>query len=75
MIGTPPEAYNNDDWLTPCISSALREMLGNHPRLTAYSVETLAELLWSLRYLPRRPEGCEVEAALETLRVEGEVLA
>jgi hypothetical protein len=37
--------------------------------------ETLSRALFMLRFLPSRPEVFEVEAALEALQVEGEVLA
>lgn len=74
MIGTPPREYHHDDGLTPCVLSMLREMLGNHPHLTDYSVETLARRLWEFGNLPPQPEDREVKVALEALRVEGEVL-
>ncbi len=74
MIGTPPQAYAHDDWLTPCVLSALREMLGNQPHLTDYPAETLARVMLKLSHLPELPADREVEVALEALRVEGEVL-
>ena len=53
---------------------ALRELLAQHPA-TRRGPETLARLLWVLRYLPYRPSVFEIEAALEALTVEDGVLA
>jgi len=36
--------------------------------------DTLARLLWVLRYLPYRPDTFEVEVALEALTAEGVIL-
>lgn len=75
MIGTPRQGYHDDNSPAPPILPALRELLGKHQRLTNCSAQTLAGLLWELRYFPWQPADHEVEAALEVLRVEGEVLA
>lgn len=74
MIGTPRQAYHHDDRRTPDILLALRELLSKNERLTDYSAEALAELLWGWRYLSTQPTDHQVAEALEALRVEGEVL-
>jgi hypothetical protein len=57
------------------VLEALRDLFSHHPKTTVAGPEMLAELLYEYRSLSIRPENCEVEAALEALRVEGEVLA
>ena len=57
------------------VLEALRDLFSHHPETTVAGPEMLAELLYEYRLLSIRPENCEVEAALEALRVEGEVLA
>ncbi len=57
----------------PNVLSALRELFSRHPEAIAFEAETLTKLLYELR-IARRPVVFEVEAALEALRVEGEVL-
>jgi hypothetical protein len=59
----------------PDVLPALRELLGQHPAMTQSGPETLSRALYKLRFLPYRCEPFEVEAALEALLVEGEVLA
>ena len=59
----------------PSLLSALRELFSQHPVMTQSGCETLSKALFVLRYLPYRPEPSAVEAGLEALRVEGEVLA
>ena len=54
---------------------ALRDLFSQHPAMIYSEPETLGRALHVLRFLPYRPETFEVEAALEALRVEGEVLA
>ena len=51
----------------------LRELLARHPALTYCGPEELAQQLRESGYLRRQPEVHEVEAALEALRIEGEV--
>lgn len=59
----------------PCVLPALRDLLNQHREVSSTSPEELADLLWTLRYLPYRPHAFAVEAALEALLVDGEVLA
>ena len=59
----------------PEVLPSLRELFSQHPSSTRSGPETLARLLWVLRYLPYRPSEFEIAAALEVLTVEGEVLA
>jgi hypothetical protein len=66
----PSELTTREDVLP-----TLRELLSQHPAVTYKNPDTLARLLWMLRYLPYQPETIEVETALEALRVEGEVAA
>jgi hypothetical protein len=54
------------------ILPALRELLGEHPETAACSLEELAYRLRT--YTDRTPPPFEVQAAMEALRVEGEVL-
>ncbi len=69
----PRETYHAEPSLTSTILPALRELLSRHPDLAESGPE---ELQLRLRgYLPRRPEVCEIEVAMEALRVEGQVLA
>jgi hypothetical protein len=67
----PQKIITDESELLP----ALRELFSQHPTATRSGPETLARLLWVLRYLPYRPLVFEVEAALEVLSIEGEVLA
>jgi hypothetical protein len=59
----------------PNVLPALRDLFSQHPAMMHSGSETLGRALYMLRFLPYRPEVFEVEAALEALRVEGEVLA
>lgn len=69
----PREPYHAEPSLTSEILPALRELLSRYPDL-AYS--TPEELQLRLRgYLPGRLEVCEIEMAMEVLRVEGRVVA
>jgi hypothetical protein len=56
------------------VLDALRSMLSQYPQAATAGPETLAELHYERRFLPYRPETFEVEAALEALTIEGEVL-
>lgn len=72
MIETLRREYHAD--ASPVLL-ALRELLSKYPPAADYSAEKLRELLWELRYLPQHPaDHSEVEAALEALRVDGEVV-
>ncbi len=57
------------------VLSSLRELFSQYPAMKRSGAETLSRALFMLRFLPSRPEVFEVEAALEALQVEGEVLA
>jgi hypothetical protein len=61
----PSEPTARDDVLT-----ALRELFSQHPAAAFKAPDTLARLLWMLRYLPYRPLTFAIEAALEVLEVE-----
>jgi hypothetical protein len=52
---------------------ALRELFSQYPEAAQIDPERLADPLW--RYVPSRPHESQVEAALEALAIEGEVLA
>jgi hypothetical protein len=67
---TPPHRIIHDPNVTP----ALRELFSQHPVMVYSGPETLGRTLHMLHFLPCRPETSEVEAALEALQVEGEVL-
>jgi hypothetical protein len=67
----PPHNIVHDAGVLP----ALRELFSQHSAATDKSPDTLARLLWVLRYLPHQPTTFEVEVAVEALRVEGEVVA
>ena len=54
--------------------SALRTFLSRNPCAYSFGPEMLSELLYKEHYLARPVAGYEVEGAVETLRVEGEVL-
>lgn len=57
------------------VLSALRELFSRHPGAMRSGSEALSRMMHLLRFLPYRPEVCEVEAALEALQVEGELAA
>ncbi len=59
----------------PGVPPALRDLFNQNPAIMHSGPETMGRALYMLRFLPYRPETFEVEAALEALRVEGEVLA
>jgi hypothetical protein len=75
MDTSPRPLYLNEPTACEDVLPALRELLSQHPAVTHKSPETLARLLRRLAYLPYQPETFEVEAALEALRVDGEVAA
>ncbi len=54
---------------------AVRELISNNPEAAHYGAETVAGLLHAKRFLPGPPAIFAVEAALEALAVEYEVLA
>jgi hypothetical protein len=70
---SPPEPLGA--FGTPCVLPALRDLFSQHHGAIRSGPETLARMLQVLCFLPYRPEVAEVEAALEALAVEGEVLA
>ena len=57
------------------VLAALREFLAQHPFCEFSSAHELAGELRGWGCLMRRPHEAEVEAALEALTVEGEVLS
>jgi len=56
------------------VLDALRSLVSEYPQAATVGPETLSELLYERRFLSRQPEVFGVEAALEALRIEGEVL-
>lgn len=70
MIHDAPQVYNSGE-----ILPALRELFSQHPAAVSSGPEMLARMVYVLRFLPCRPGVCEVEAALETLTLEGEIAA
>lgn len=71
----PDPSYQNEPHSSEDVLLALREFLGNHRQAAVYGPETIADLLFELRYMPQRPEVFEVGVALEALRDdEGELL-
>jgi len=74
----PPDPFypnNHCSHTRDCDFLALRDLLSKYPLATSYSSESLAELLYELRYVSLPPAVYHVEEVLEALRVEGEVLA
>jgi hypothetical protein len=67
----PPHKIVHD----PSVLPSLRELFSQHPAMTQSGTETLSRALHVFRFLPYCPETFEVEAALEALRVEGEIAA
>jgi hypothetical protein len=59
----------------PNVLPALRDLFSQHPAMTQSGPEALSEALYLRHYLSYRLEPFEVEAALEVLLVDGEVLA
>ena len=53
---------------------ALRAFLSRNPCAGSFGPDTLSELLYKENFLTRPVAGHEVEVAVETLRIEGEVL-
>jgi hypothetical protein len=54
---------------------ALRELFSRNRIAESFNSETLAELHYRERYVPRRVEAHEVECALEALTLNGELLS
>jgi hypothetical protein len=69
MLTPPIRIIHNADVLP-----ALRELFGQHPTMTQSGPESLSRALYVFRFPPHRPPTFEVEAALEALRIEGEVV-
>jgi len=67
------EALRRDTTDDPGVLFALRELFSQYPEAAQIDPERLADLFW--RYVPSRPHESQVEAALEALTMEGEVLA
>ena len=69
MLAPPQRSIHVGDVLP-----TVRELFSQYPAMTQSGPETLSRALHVLRFLAYRPETFEVEAALEALRVEEEVL-
>ena len=67
----PPHEIIHDSNVGP----ALRQLFSEHPAMVQDEPETLSRALYMLRFLSYRPHPFLVEMALETLRVEAEVLS
>ncbi len=74
-MNSAPETLYRSGQADPNVLAALRDLFSKHPETTCCGAESLAELLRLGRFLPYRPPVFEVEAALEALRIEGEVVA
>lgn len=55
--------------------AAVRVVCSKHPQAASFGPEEIAAVLYGLRGSPRPPEVFEIEAALEALRIEGEILS
>ena len=71
MIGSK-ELYHGNPPGTPAILPALRELFSQRPNLATCGPEELREQLGP--YLLRRPGIFEVQAALEALRIEEQIV-
>jgi hypothetical protein len=60
--------------IDPDLLPAVRELLAQHPSYQQSGASEIAEDLFWLRYTSYRPHEAAVEATLEALTVEGEVL-
>ena len=69
------QVYPNEDVVREEHFLALRELFSSRPEAAQEGPETLIELLRIECFLLHRPPVSHVEAALEVLYVEGEVLA
>jgi hypothetical protein len=65
------QVYNDSPHLLPDI----RELFGKLPEARYLQAWELQQLLWSLGYTEDLAPEAAIEAALEALRVEGELLA
>ncbi len=70
MALAPHRSLPDDPDLLP----AVRELLAQHPSYQQCGASEIAESLYFLRYMSYRPHEAAVEAALEPLTVEGELL-
>jgi hypothetical protein len=59
----------------PNLLPAVRELLAQHPSYRKRGVSEIASGLFYLRCMTYRPHEDAIEAALEALRVEDEVLS
>jgi hypothetical protein len=75
MTAPTPQVYTDSPTSEAEVLPVLRELFSQHPALTRSGAETLSRALFMLRFLPYRPDVSAVEAALEALEVEGEVLS
>jgi len=75
MVSAPESVYPGKADPHGDVLLALREYLVLHPEDTTNEAADIAWALCNLNFLDRQPSETEVVAALEALRVEGEVLA
>jgi hypothetical protein len=70
MIAPQTSIQNHPDVLGP-----VRELYSRHPEARFLAPYELRSLLWSLGYYEDLIPENEIAAALEALRIEGEILA
>jgi hypothetical protein len=70
MRSAPQRILPND----PDVLPALRGLFSQHPFCVDWDAHELAGVLRAQGYLNRRPHEAAVEAALEALSIEGQVL-
>jgi hypothetical protein len=75
MASTPESVYPGKADPDKDVLPALREYLVIHPEDTTNEAADIAWGLCNLNFLDHQPSEAEVVAALEALRVEGQVLA
>jgi hypothetical protein len=75
MASTPESVYPGKADPDKDVLPALREYLVIHPEDTTNEAADIAWALCNLNFLDHQPSAAEVVAALEALRVEGQVLA
>ena len=66
----PESVYQSND-----VVPGLRELYSQHPVAMNAGAETLARLLFVLRFLNYQPDAAEVEAAVDALTIDGGVAA
>jgi hypothetical protein len=71
---TAPKPFYKTSQERDNLLPALRELLSLRREAVDAQAEVLADLLYERSFFSHRPEVFDVEAALEALRIEGEVL-